>query len=97
MSPAHNFNLKEVMQTERTYYDTRFETIEKSIDESARAISENAKATTVLAAAVETLCKSLDTANKIYQNAVPIKLVFYIITIMVAGTAAIRFINYFIP
>jgi len=97
MSPANGFNFKEVMRDERDYYNERFENIERSIDDSTKAIADNAKATTILAAAVETLCKSLDRANEIYKNAVPIKLVFYIITIMVAGTAAIRFINYFIP
>jgi hypothetical protein len=73
------------------------ESLDHAMEKIALEIQSNTSAIKSNTQAIQGLAVSITEHKKTTENKIDIRLVFYIVTIIVGGTACIRFIDFFLP
>jgi hypothetical protein len=82
--------LKLLLDEKTDHYDKKFDGLEIALDNQIVAI-------TALSSSIKTLAESIMEFKKLWGKAIPINLVFYIVSLMVGGVGAITLIKYYFP
>jgi hypothetical protein len=91
---AHESNaqprLVNLVKDARQHYDAKFDTLAKSIDTQTEAIK-------LLSSAINHQTDAMIDFKQHWGKAIPIKLVYFIIAVIVAGQTALTALKYFLP